>query len=933
MAGENKGKVQFAVESSGKEDSKEKKKEKPKGKGGKPNPEELSEEDTALKEGLELAVTRLQEPDTSLHKQALDHLVKEIRTATSSMTSVPKPLKFLLPHYATLKAVYESWPITHDMKKLCADMMSVLAMTMSERSTFECLKFKLQGSRVDIGSWGHEYVRCLSGQISEEYNKRQLEEAELMETDKDTDDLIALVDDILPFLMSHNSEAEAADLLLETQQLRKLVDMNPPVVDERNYERVCLYLLRSADFMGDPDDLYNIFITSFDIYIAREKYLDALRVALKMDDDDRIRQVFTTVNDATAAGKMPADGKLMSAINLKKQMALLMARHRSPHLLTDEENLSFDVKNKAGVSEPLTLNDLIGNTTQSARFLAVASDMGLMEPKTAETVYKQKGDGPTSRRSAAGAAAVADSAKANLAISFVNGFVNAGFCVDTLMTANGNDWVSRNKDHGMLSATASLGMVMMWNVDEGLNQIDPFLQQSDPFVKAGALLGIGIMSNGIRHESDSAFALLSEYVNDGSEYIRQASVSGLGIAYAGARKEELLNSLSPIVENSDSPIVESSFAALSLGLSFVGTCNAEITRVIVDRLFECSDVDLNHTCSRFMCLGLALLYLGKGDQVDVTLEAVRCVEHHRGKYAAVALQTCAYAGTGNVLQVQQMLKLCAERLPEGDNAEHQAAAVLGIALVALGDDVGSEMTLRTFEHLLHYGGISVRRAVPLAIALLYVSNPDYGIVDQLSRLSHDADAELAQGAIFGLGLVSAGSNNSRVAGLLRGLSEYYAKTASHLFVVRIAQGLNAGSKGLVSFGAFHSDRLLMNSAGVGGLLTVLHACIDIKGTILDKFHFILYYLSVLANPRYLSTVNTDLQLVSASVRVGLAVETVGQAGRPKTITGFQTHLSPVLVGSKERAELGNREYVTLGSVLEGCILVEKAPEEVVEPAK
>jgi 26S proteasome regulatory subunit N1 len=183
MAGENKGKVQFAVESSGGDDPK--KKEKPgkkNGKGGKPNPEELSEEDTILKEGLELAVTRLQEADTSLHKQALDHLVKEIRTATSSMTSVPKPLKFLLPHYATLKAVYESWPITHDMKKLCADMMSVLAMTMSERSTFECLKFKLQGTRVDIGSWGHEYVRCLSGQISEDYNKRQIEEAELVRT-------------------------------------------------------------------------------------------------------------------------------------------------------------------------------------------------------------------------------------------------------------------------------------------------------------------------------------------------------------------------------------------------------------------------------------------------------------------------------------------------------------------------------------------------------------------------------------------------------------------------------------------------------------------------------------------------------------------------------------------------------------------------------
>jgi hypothetical protein len=37
---------------------------------------------------------------------------------------------------------------------------------------------------------------------------------------------------------------------------------------------------------------------------------------------------------------------------------------------------------------------------------------------------------------------------------------------------------------------------------------------------------------------------------------------------------------------------------------------------------------------------------------------------------------------------------------------------------------------------------------------------------QLSRLSHDADAVLAQCAILGLGFVSAGSNNSRVRSLI-----------------------------------------------------------------------------------------------------------------------------------------------------------------------
>lgn len=60
--------------------------------------------------------------------------------------------------------------------------------------------------------------------------------------------------------------------------------------------------------------------------------------------------------------------------------------------------------------------------------------------------------------------------------------------------------------------------------------------------------------------------------------------------------------------------------------------------------------------------------------------------------------------------------------------------------------------------------------------------------------------------MIGLGLVSAGTNNARVVGLLKQLSEFYAKEANHLFMVRVAQGLTAMGKGLLSISPFHSDR-------------------------------------------------------------------------------------------------------------------------------
>merc|ERR1712032_136825 len=194
---------------------------------------------------------------------------------------------------------------------------------------------------------------------------------------------------------------------------------------------------------------------------------------------------------------------------------------------------------------------------------------------------------------------------------------------------------------------------------------------------------------------------------------------------------------------------------------------------------EASEAELDHKHARFLCLGLGLLFLGKMEKADAMLEAVRTVEHKISKYAAITLETCAYAGTGNVLKVQEMLHQLTEHLTE--DAEHQAVAVIGISLMVVGEDVGSEMALRAFDHLLHYCELPIKRSVPLALALLHVSQPDYAVIDTLSRLTHDPDAEIAQNAIMGLGVCSAGTNNSRVAGLLRQLSEFYGKDAGHLF--------------------------------------------------------------------------------------------------------------------------------------------------------
>merc|ERR1712003_470781 len=135
-----------------------------------------------------------------------------------------------------------------------------------------------------------------------------------------------------------------------------------------------------------------------------------------------------------------------------------------------------------------------------------------------------------------------------------------------------------------------------------------------------------------------------------------------------------------------------------------------------------------------------------------------------------------------------------------------------------------------------------------------------------------------------------------------------------------------GGKGLLTFNPMHSDRMITSGPALGGVLTMIYACLDLKSTLLDKTHYILYYLTCAMNPRMLITVNEDLSWRPVTVRVGMAVETVGQAGKPKTITGFQTHTTPVLVSTKERAELGTEEVLSVSSVLEGIVIVRDNPD-------
>ena len=129
------------------------------------------------------------------------------------------------------------------------------------------------------------------------------------------------------------------------------------------------------------------------------------------------------------------------------------------------------------------------------------------------------------------------------------------------------------------------------------------------------------------------------------------------------------------------------------------------------------------------------------DGADATIATLKAIEHQISQTAVVLVDMCSYAGTGNVLKVQELLHYCDEHIdktpkekkddkdttpeePAKDDT-FQAFAVIGIALVAMGEEIGSEMSLRQLNHLV--GSLSFLSSLVLTLSMY---------LDALRRTDH-----------------------------------------------------------------------------------------------------------------------------------------------------------------------------------------------------
>lgn len=197
-------------------------------------------------------------------------------------------------------------------------------MTYSDTQPRGTLRYRLFSASLrpsdsplaDPGTWGHEYVRHLAAELGEEYTVREQELDEPATGDASADEMTELklpgtVDDLRAlakqcavFLLGHNAEPDAVDLLEEME----IVDEIAQLVDDNTYGRVCQYMIRfvhrddsphaliacfsrCVNLLPPPDDI-SFLRTAHNIYVQHHKFPEALALAIRLGDPNLVREDF-----------------------------------------------------------------------------------------------------------------------------------------------------------------------------------------------------------------------------------------------------------------------------------------------------------------------------------------------------------------------------------------------------------------------------------------------------------------------------------------------------------------------------------------------------------------------------------------------------------------------------------------------------------------
>lgn len=470
----------------------------------------------------------------------------------------------------------------------------------------------------DVNNFYHNYV----DELTEEIVKAS---KELSVSSNDSDLILSVV----KYYLKSNCITDAVDLCLEVSQLDFLAQTLERIPgDITDYvDKIANYLTSSALFLSDSDDL-PLYQMAIKLYMNQEMWIKALILIVKIGEYNLLGKLFYNCSD----------------VGILLQASFILARHSVYNCQTDtilEEIMSRRwLFNSLGFClkefDQLKAID-IRQMTHLSPIASRIENPRCPRRKTRSMRLKS--------------------------LFIANGLANCGAGSDALLLTHFNlrRFKIKYGTDTLCTLISSIGLIHLWNADGSYEFYRQLESESGNQIQAGLCMATLLMRSSIRCENDLLSRFNLNDIHDKNWEYQISIVIALGIAHVGSENEEAINLLQDVLINSQIPLIVKGLAGLSIGLIVVGSANCYCARLLleclleIDCLIQCPE---NLVTSWFLCLAIGLCFLAQ-KRVNYKNELkmqLNCLQSDGLRdLLNLICMICSFAGSGDVLKVQQLL--------------------------------------------------------------------------------------------------------------------------------------------------------------------------------------------------------------------------------------------------------------------------------------
>ncbi|KDQ10690.1 hypothetical protein BOTBODRAFT_177975 [Botryobasidium botryosum FD-172 SS1] len=334
------------------------------------------------------------------------------------------------------------------------------------------------------------------------------------------------------------------------------------------------------------------------------------------------------------------------------------------------------------------------------------------------------------------------------ALTLQNAYMHSGTNSDAFLR-NNLDWLGRASNWSKFSATAALGVIHKGNVGESMRLLGPYLPAdgaaganagpgSSPFSEGGALYALGLVNAG--RGKDVLGFLQNKLGSVQEEVVQHGAALGLGVAGMGTGNLEAFNNLKTILFM-DSAIAGEA-AGYAMGLVMLGTGHGES----IEEMLSYSHETQHEKIIRGLAIGVALIYYGRQEEADPTVERLLAEKDPILRYGGVYTLALAYAGTSNNHAVKKLLHIAVS--DTSDDVRRAAVTSLAFLLFKNPGQVPRLVQLLSESYNPH-----VRCGATLALGISCAGTGSQDAIDILEPMTKDPVDFVRQGAFISLAMI------------------------------------------------------------------------------------------------------------------------------------------------------------------------------------